>query len=78
MVIISSSLPQATSVAVRSTTVATAVTAGVGRSTRRRTFGNWASIPVYGLSVPVAAASGSVFGPCVVSSEFTPQEYKEQ
>ena len=78
MVIISSSLPQASSMAVRSTTVAAAVTSGVGRSTRHRSLGGCTSLSMYGMSMPVAASTGSVFGPCVVSSEFTPQEYKEQ
>lgn len=64
MVNISSYLLQAASMAVRSAAVAAAVTTGVGRSALRRALGYWASIPVYGMSVPITATTGSVFGPC--------------
>ena len=68
MGITSSFLPRATWMAVRSASVAATVTVGAGRSVRPLSLGGWPSVPVNGVSVPLTATTGSVFGLCVRNS----------
>ena len=61
--------------AVCSTIVAAAVTIGVVHAILPRALGDCISIPVVGMSLPITASTGSLYGLCALSSEFTTQEY---